>query len=209
MYVNPEVWILPLRWRENTVQFSPPSPDPEEENQELFNPKGGGLGLGLGFASTVRLKRAAGLAAATARGRVNSAAAAGRGGVATGGTEDDTWRVFQAGRVEAGAGAGKHRRASLPGGLATGAAALGLKILRSQEQQQQRPEAEGDMVDGADGWAGRSGRTRGDEDGVGVQQESAAEIEVSYAGTCFVESAKVLFIVEAKQDLSRHALGGA
>lgn len=179
MYVTPEVWILPLRWRENTVQFSPPNPEPEpqeERNEKPHNGKsGGGLG-GLGFASTVRLKRAAGLAAATARGRVTAAAAAGGGATVGGNGEgDDTWRLFQAGRVGEGRGAGKHRRASLPGGFTAGAAALGLDILRSHEQQ--RHEIAAGVVGGAGGGAAMAGQ-RDDDDRVGMQ-ESAAEIEVS------------------------------
>eukprot|EP00903_Cladosiphon_okamuranus_P011651 g10959.t1 len=182
MYVNPEVWILPLRWRENTVQFSPPSPEPGPPQEETGKPhsseRGGGGGLGgLDFATTVRLKRASGLAATKARGRVAAAAAAGGGVALSGsGTKDDTtWRLFQAGRVGgAGAGAGKHRRASLPGGFATGAAALGLEILRSQEQRR-RQEIEVGMMDGVGGGAEVGGQ--GDDGDRGGMQGSAAEIE--------------------------------
>lgn len=169
MYVNPEVWLLPLRWRENTVQFAPPEPEqPEKNNEKLRNSNSGGLG-GLGFATAVRLKRAAGLAAATARGRVAAAAAAG-GGAAVGGvgTGDDARRLFQVGRVGEALGAGKQRRASLPGGFAAGAAALGLEIVRSLEQHGQEVEE-------------RPAGEKGDDEWVGMQ-ESAAEIEVSYCG---------------------------
>ena len=171
MYVNPEVWILPLRWREKTVQLSPPSPEPEPQESEELQRGERAAGLaGLGFATTVRLKRAAGLAAATAREKVTAAAGGWGEGSAPngGGTEDDnTWRPFHAGRVggAGGAGAGRHRRASLPGGFATGAAALGLEILRAQGQQRQ--ESKGGVVDGVGG------------DDRGGVQESAAEIEVS------------------------------
>ena len=70
MYVNPEVWLLPLRWREKTVQFSPPPPDPSGggggrayyNNGSVWG--GGALSMrgGLGFASSVRLKGKVGVA---------------------------------------------------------------------------------------------------------------------------------------------------
>ncbi|CAM9882196.1 unnamed protein product, partial [Laminaria digitata] len=93
MYVNPEVWLLPLRWREKTVQFSPPPPrEPGgggartggDERRRAYNNNnntgggggwggGGGVVAGLGFASSARLKGKVGAAAAAARGNVAAA----------------------------------------------------------------------------------------------------------------------------------------
>lgn len=192
MYVNPEVWLLPLRWVENTVQFFPPSPEPEPDRTEEGNDTINGLG-GLGFATAVKLKRAAAVAATTARGRVaanagesagsntGKGAAAALGGVGVG---DSAWRLFQAGGAGAGKGDVVNRRASLPGGLAAGAAPLslgpGLDLLQPYQQQQQQHEygVEGHLVSGVGGGVAAVGR-RGDDDHNGML-ESAAEMEVSY-----------------------------
>ena len=188
MYVNPEVWMLPLRWGEKAVQFFPPNPEPEPKGDENENHQGGARGElgGLGFATAVRLKRAAALAASTARRKVASAAAGANGGGTAGGgsiaeiseTGIDAWRLFQAGSTGGEKGAGKkHRRASLPGGFsAAGAAALGFEANYSQQQDRhQQGEGVANRAGGGEGVL-RPGEDGGGDGGI---LESAAEIEVS------------------------------
>lgn len=198
MYVNPEVWLLPLRWVENTVQLFPPSADPDSQRTEkedgnetnTRNDTIDGPG-GIGFATAVRLKKTARVAAGTARGNVaantgassgsNSGRAAGAAAVAGVGAGDNAWRLFQAGGASAGKGNEKYRRASLPCDLAAGAAALGLgsglDMLRPHQQQQQH-RIESHLVSGVGGEVATIGR-EGDDDHRGML-EPDAEMEVSY-----------------------------
>ncbi len=190
MYVNPEVWMLPMRWGEKAVQFFPPNPEPEpQEEEDSENARGGIHGElgGLGFATAVRLKRAAALAASSARRKV--AAAAGAGGAAGGGaiaddgeTGVDAWRLFEPGGAGGEKGAGKRsRRASLPGGFSAGGAALGFEVLRPHQEGQRRKEQGEDAANrgGSGGGVLRPGDDGGGGGDGGGMLESAAEIEVS------------------------------
>lgn len=202
MYVNPEVWILPLRWREKTVQFSPPPLNSQGiEGEGKSN--GGGSGLArLGFASMVSVATSAAAVAAAAREKVAAARARGQGkggaSAAVDGTAvDEAWRLWQSrGAAESGGsgiacnivegvrGAGtpgslggdrQHRRASLPA-----AGTVGSALVVDAIQRQNGATAGGGVRRSGTG-RGAGGRledaVEAGGDGIGMA-ESAAEIEV-------------------------------
>lgn len=183
MYVNPEIWVLPLRWIEKAVQLSPPNPEPDPQQHEG---SGNGRGNRLGFATAVNIKTAGAAAAATVRGRVTPVAAGRKGARETemvvnavGGNQamDGTWRLFQAGGGSVEAGKGKHRRATLPYDLAAEVAGRMPDSPNLYHQQQQQHPLH-DMRENFGGEVqGAGGREAGHDRG--GMSESAAEIEVS------------------------------
>lgn len=134
MYVKPEVWILPLRWREKTVQFSPPvTRDVGRGSCQSAGADGARRTLDVG--SIADLKRKAAAAAAWARGNTPNAstahAHAAAGEVNRRGTRIEHTahassidNLRQHGNQSGGGGAGvvKDRRASLPAGFGRAAA---------------------------------------------------------------------------------------
>lgn len=179
MYVNPEVWLLPLRWRENTVQLFPPTAEPErhiERNTIIGTP----APAGLGFASVAKLKNAAGAVAASARSK--AAATTGmREGATT--VANDDWRLWQprggSGGGSGGDGVANHRRATISGGFTGGASDLATDTLSYCRHPSAKKEEALDIA-GADGARGLG--TSGDGAGNAGTADSAAEVEVRSFG---------------------------
>lgn len=186
MYVNPEVWVLPLRWSEKAVQLSPPQPEPEPRQYENGDNFGGGNRLG--FATAVNIKTAGAVAQATAGGRAAPVAVDRRSARteetivdAAGGNRvgDGTWRLFQAGGgFRAGAGSLRQRRASLPCNFSAEVAGRMSNNLSSTHEQQQQRHQLHETRDSVGGQFDGVVRREADEDR-GEMPESAAEIEVS------------------------------
>lgn len=215
MYVNPEVWILPLRWREKTVQFFPPPLNSQEVKGEKTESNGGTSGPArLGFASAVRVATSAAAAAAAAKTKVAGAGVRGPGkggasAVVHGTAVDEAWRLWQARGAAEGGGSGgvyavedvggvgtsgslggdrHHRRASLPVAGTAGSALL-VDVIRRQHGA-----AAGEGGRRSVARSGAAGRMEEWEpkDAVeagegGVEMiESAAEIEVGLLVVCTV-----------------------
>ena len=205
MYVIPEVWLLPLRWREKTAQFSPPPPDPGEDPGEEPGEYGrridrGGKAFtttGLGFASSARLKTKVGAAAATARGVVAAtaaaaAAAATAADVAAGRHSGGT-AGFEAGDGGRRREGGKHRRASLPAGAVViaggGGAASALVVDPLSCRELHRGAGAGAVWETGAAELGTRVEGKGDSDG-GEVMESVTEMEVRGAGAALPTSSK-------------------
>ncbi|CAM9473756.1 unnamed protein product, partial [Scytosiphon promiscuus] len=182
MYVNPEMWVLPLRWVEKAVQLSPPPPEPETRQDEDGE---SGRGNRLGFAAVANIKTAGAVAAATARRRaapvaVDRTGTRGAGMVvnATGGNRpaDDAWRLFQAGGISMGARTVDHRRASLPGGLTAEAARRAQDSLHPYHLQQHQQNLRHETRENAGGELHGAVEREVDHDPGGMPG-TAAEIE--------------------------------
>lgn len=182
MYVSPEIWILPLRWHQKTVQFFPPTEETPEEDNDWGKPASARFDL----ASVVRLKKTAQVAAAAAAVRSKVTATGGRDRLETADVaanlagSDDPWRLRQADgkHDEYASRAVKHRRASLPAGRAGGAASLAIDTSRN-EQPHFGTLREGIASDSGGSAARVAGIVvpSGGEGGVKVL-ESAAHLEV-------------------------------
>lgn len=130
MYINPEVWFLPLRWRDNSVQLCPPRPE-AGENTPMAN---------LSFATGGMVVAVAANAAARAHAKTAATRCDIRARYCD--ERDDSWRLWKGGGgEEQGVREGRRGEESGVGRLGVGKVAVAPFARGTQQRRASLPAA--------------------------------------------------------------------